>query len=72
MKVRTIVNAGLAVVVTALLAGCVYEPAPPPPPAYYAPGYYGYAPGYYRPEPSVALGFRFGDDWHERHHHHWR
>ncbi len=76
MSARTVVNASLAVILTALLAGCVYEPAPAPlPPGYYSPGYYsyGYAPGYYRPEPSVALGFRLGgDDWNEHHHHHWR
>jgi hypothetical protein len=71
MNARTVVNAALAVVVAALLAGCVYETAPPA----YGPGYYAYAPSpyYYQPQPAVGLGFRFGDDeWHEHHHHHWR
>lgn len=69
MNARTVVKAGLAMIVAALLAGCVYE-APPPA---YGPGYYAYAPPYYQPEPTVGLGFRFGgDEWNEHHHHHWR
>jgi hypothetical protein len=52
----------------AALAGCVYEPLPPPPPVAYAapaPGYYpgyAYGPGYYGYPPvvgSVNLGFGY-------------
>lgn len=38
----------MALATAILLAGCVYEPPPPPAYPYYAPGYYA-TPGYYYP-----------------------
>jgi hypothetical protein len=70
-----LIHACSALTVAAVLAGCVYDPAPAPP-GYYGPSYYsyGYAPGYYRPQPQVALGFSVGGGggWHDHYHHHWR
>lgn len=52
-----------------MVTGCVYAP---PPPAYAAPGYYGYAPGYaygpYYYGPPVSLSFGYWSGWHHRWH----
>ena len=60
------------------LAGCVYAPPPPGPPAYaydpgyaYAPGYY-YGPQYYGPPVSLSFGFWGGGGGGGYHHHRWR
>jgi len=51
----------LALMATAALGGCYYEPPPPAPypyayaPGYYAsPGYYAPYPGYYYPPPAYG------------------